>query len=101
MSMGRTRFGTNASLSSDYNAAPEGTDAMPRKKMPANIHEAMAAWGSKGGKVKAAKLTAAERKELGKQLAEARKKISPEERRRIAKAAVAKREEYRRQRKET
>ena len=34
----------------------------------------------------------------GKQLAEVRKRIPPEERRRLAKGAVAKREEYRRQR---
>jgi hypothetical protein len=71
---------------------------MTRKKMSENIHEAMAAWGSKGGKAKAAKLTAAQRKKIGKQLAESRKQIPPEERRRLAKAAVAKREEYNRQR---
>jgi hypothetical protein len=59
-----------------------------------------AAWGRKGGKAKNAKLTAAQRKEIGQQLAEARKRIPPEERRRLAEAAVAKREEYRRQREE-
>ena len=42
--------------------------------------------------VKAQKLTPAERKAIGKQLAEARKQIPPEERKRIAKAAVAARE---------
>jgi hypothetical protein len=69
---------------------------MPRKKVPDNIHAAMAAWGSKGGKAKAKKLTPADRKAIGKRLAEARKQIPAEERIRIAKAAVAKREEYRR-----
>jgi hypothetical protein len=59
----------------------------------------MAAWGKKGGKARAKKLTAADRKALGERLAEARKRIPPEERKRIAKAAVAKREEYRQQRK--
>jgi hypothetical protein len=58
-----------------------------------------AAWGRKGGKAKNAKLTAAQRKQIGKQLAQARKRIPLEERRRLAKGAVAKREEYRRQRK--
>jgi hypothetical protein len=56
---------------------------------------AAALMGSKGGKAKNAKLTASQRKEIGKQLAEARKKIPPEERSRLAKLAVAKREEYR------
>jgi hypothetical protein len=59
-----------------------------------------AAWGRKGGKAKNGKLTAAQRQEIGQRLSEARKRIPPEERRRLAKAAVAKREEYRRQRKE-
>jgi hypothetical protein len=73
---------------------------MSGKKTPADLHAAAAALGSKGGKAKAKKLTPADRKALGKRLAEARKHIPPEERRRIAKAAVAKREEYRRQRAE-
>jgi hypothetical protein len=72
---------------------------MPRKTIPTDMQAVMAAWGRKGGKAKAKKLTAADRKALGQRLAEARKRISPEERKRIAKAAVAKREEYRQQRK--
>ncbi len=72
---------------------------MPRKRGSGEISSAAALMGSKGGKAKAAKLTAAQRKEIGKQLAEARKRIPPEERSRLAKAAVAKREEYRRERK--
>ena len=75
---------------------------MPQKKTSQSspdLHAAAAAMGSKGGRAKAQKLTPAERTAIGKQLAEARKKIPPEERQRIAKAAVAKREQYRRQRK--
>lgn len=68
---------------------------MSRKKTPTDIHAVMAAWGSKGGKAKAQKLTPADRKALGRQLAEARKRIPPAERKRIAKAAVAAREEKR------
>ena len=70
---------------------------MPRKRGSGDVSAAAALMGSKGGKAKAAKLTTAQRKEIGKQLAEARKKIPAGERRRIAKAAVAKREEYRHQ----
>jgi hypothetical protein len=73
---------------------------MPRKKTPTDMHAAAVALGSKGGKAKAKKLTPADRKALGEQLAKARKQIPAEERKRIAKIAVAKREEYRRQRKE-
>jgi hypothetical protein len=76
---------------------------MPQKKTHRtnpDLHAAAAALGSKGGRAKAQKLTPAQRKAIGKQLAEARKQIPAEERKRIAKAAVAKREEYRRQRKE-
>jgi hypothetical protein len=72
---------------------------MARKKMPTDIHAVMVAWGRKGGKARAKKLTPAERKALGERLADARrKKIPPAERSRIAKAAVAKREEYRKKR---
>ena len=77
---------------------------MSRKKTSQSnpdLHAAAAALGSKGGRAKAQKLTAADRKAIGEQLAEARKQIPPEERKRIAKAAVAKREEYRRQRKDS
>jgi len=73
---------------------------MPRKKASTDMHAAAVALGSKGGKAKAKKLTPADRKALGEQLAKARKQIPAEERKRIAKIAVAKREEYRRQRNE-
>jgi hypothetical protein len=72
---------------------------MPRKKAPPDIHAAAVALGSKGGKAKAEKLTPADRKALGERLAQARKQIPPEERTRIAKAAVAAREQKRQQRK--
>jgi hypothetical protein len=68
-----------------------------KKTTPSDLNAAAAALGRKGGLAKAKKLTPAERKAIGKQLAEARKQIPPEERKRIAKAAVAKREEYRRE----
>jgi hypothetical protein len=73
---------------------------MPRKKPPTDMHAAAVALGSKGGKAKAQKLTPADRKALGQQLAKARKQIPTEERKRIAKIAVTKREEYRRQKRE-
>jgi hypothetical protein len=72
---------------------------MPRKKAPTDIHAAAVALGSKGGQAKAKKLTPSDRKALGEQLALARKQIPPEERKRIAKAAVAAREQKRQQRK--
>lgn len=61
------------------------------KKNPAAV-----ALGRLGGKAKAAKLSAAERAEIGKRLAEARKSIPAAERRRIAKLAVTARERKRR-----
>jgi len=73
---------------------------MSRKNTPTDIHAAMAAWGSKGGRARAKKLTPADRKALGKRLAEARKQIPSEERQRIAKNAVAAREEKRRNEKQ-
>lgn len=72
---------------------------MPRNKPTSDLQAAAAALGRKGGLAKNAKLTAADRKAIGKQLADARKGIPAAERSRIAKAAVAAREEKRRSRK--
>jgi len=66
------------------------------KTNDSDLSAAAAALGRKGGLAKAQKLTTADRKAIGKQLAEARKAIPADERRRIAKAAVAAREEKRR-----
>lgn len=63
-----------------------------RKTARADVRSAAAILGSLGGKAKAEKLTTADREAIGKQLAEARKRIPPEERKRIAKAAAAARE---------
>lgn len=87
---------------SDYTAVRNGAALMPRKKQSSvdpDLHAAAAALGRKGGLAKASNLTAADKKAIGKQLAEARKQIPPEERRRIAKAAVAAREARRQQKK--
>jgi hypothetical protein len=68
---------------------------MALKKNPAAV-----ALGRLGGRAKAAAMSPAQRIDLGKRLADARRNIPAAERRRIARLAVEARERQRKQRKE-